>query len=82
MSQEFVGASPGNANQKAEDWQDLGLKNNVMVTPALVQLSPVGEKAKELPDKIDLMGGNKECTVNSRRQENNVASKGYTRRQA
>ena len=74
----FVGASPSNANQEEEDWQDPGLGNNAMVTPAPVQLSPGGEKAKELPDKADFMGGNKECVVNSRRPENDVASKGYT----
>ena len=53
-----------------------------MVTPAPVQLGPGGEKAKELPGKADFMGGNKECAVNSRRPKTNVASKGYTRRQA
>ena len=55
-----------------------------MVTPAPVQLSPGGEKekAKELPDKANFTGGNKECAVNSRRPENDVASKGYTHRQA
>ena len=53
-----------------------------MVTPAPVQLGPGGEKAKELPDKADFMGENKECAVNSRRPKTNVASKGYTRHQA
>ena len=75
-----VGASPSNVNQEEEDWQGLGLGNCVMVTPAPVQLGPGGEKAKELPDKADFMGENKECAVNSRRPKNDVASKGYTRR--
>ena len=78
----FVRASPGNANQEEEDWQDLGLGNNAIVTPAPVQLSPGGERAKELPDKANFTGENKECAVNSRRPENDVASKGYTHRQA
>ena len=56
VSQECVGASPGTANQEEEDWQDLGLGNNVMETPAPVQLGPGGEKAKELPDKADFTG--------------------------
>ena len=69
-------------NQEEEDWQHPGLGNNVMETPAPVQLGPDGEKAKELPGKADFMGENKECVANSRRNENDVASKGYTRRQA
>ena len=78
MSQECVGASPGNANQEEEDSQGLGLGNNVMVTPAPVQLGPGGEKAKELPDKANFTGENKECAANSRRPKNDMASKGYT----
>ena len=62
--------------------QDLGSGNNTRVTPALVQLSPGGENAKELPDKADFMGESKECAVNSRRPKTNVASKGYTCHQA
>ena len=49
-----------------------------MVTPALVQLSPGREKAKELPDKADFTGESKECAVNSRRPKNDV----YAHRQA
>ena len=82
VSQECVGASPGNANQEDEDWQGPGLGNNVMLTPAPVQLCPGGEKAKELPDMANFTGGNKECAMNSRRPITDVASKGYTRRQA
>ena len=84
VSQECVGASPGNANQEEEDWQDPELGNNVMMTPVPVQLSPGGEKekTKELPHKANFMGENKECAVNSRRPQNDVASKGYTRLQA
>ena len=82
VSQECVGASPNNAIQEEKDLQDPGLGNNTMVTPAQVQLGPGGEKAKELPDKADLMGESKECAVNSRRPKNDVASKGYTRHQA
>ena len=50
-----------------------------METPAPVQLDPGGQKAKELPDKADFMGENKECALNNRRPENDVASKGYIR---
>ena len=58
VSQECVGASPSNVNQEEEDWQDPGLGNNVMVTPAPVQLGPGGEKekAKELPDTANFTG--------------------------
>ena len=79
---ECVGASPDNANQEEKDSQDLGLGNNTMVTPAQVQLSPGGEKAKELPDKADFTGESKECAVNSKRPKTDVASKGYTSHQA
>ena len=81
VSQECVGASPDNANQEEKDSQDLGLGNNTMVTPAQVQLGPGGEKTKELPDKADFLGESKECAVNSGGPKNDVASKGYTRRQ-
>ena len=77
-----VGASPEDANQEEKDLQDPGSENNTRVTPALVQLSPGGENAKELPDKIDFMGESKVYVVNSRRPKNNVASKGYTHCQA
>ena len=56
VSQECVGASPGNSNQEEEDWQGPGIGNNVMVTPAPVQHGSGGEKAKELPDKADFTG--------------------------
>ena len=62
--------------------QDLGSGNNTRVTPALVQLSPGGQNAKELQDKADFTGESKECVVNSRRPKINVASKGYTCHQA
>ena len=54
-------------NQEEKDSQDLGSGNNTRVTPALVQLSPGGENAKELPDKTDFMGESKVYAVNSRR---------------
>ena len=82
VSQKCVAASPGNANQEEKDWQDLGLGNNVVVTPAPVQLGPVGENAKELPDKANFTGESKDCVVNSRRPKTHVANKGYTRHQA
>ena len=82
VSQECVAASPVNANQEEKDWQDPGLGNNVMVTPARVQLGPGGENAKELPDKANFTGESKECAGNSRRPRNDVANKGYTRHQA
>ena len=82
VSQECVAASPNDTNQEEKDSQDPGLGNNTRVTPALVQLGPGGENAKELPDKADFTGESKECAVNSRRPKNNVASKGYTRCQA
>ena len=82
MSQECVGASPGNANQDEKDSQDAGSGNNTRVTPALVQLGPGGENAKELPDKAVFMGESKVYAVNSRRPKSDVASKGYTRHQA
>ena len=69
-------------SQEQKDLQDLGLGDNTMVTPAPVQLGPGGEKAKELPDKANFMGESKECAENSRRPKNDVASNGYTCRQA
>ena len=59
-----------------------GSENNTRVTPVLVQLSPGGENAKELPEKPDFMGESKVYAVNSRRPKNNMASKGYTCHQA
>ena len=55
-----VGASPNDANQEEKDSQDLGSGNNTRVTPAPVQLSPGGEKAKELPD-ITILWGKARC---------------------
>ena len=82
VSQESFGASPNNTNQEEKDSQAPGLGNNAMVTPAPVQLGPGGENAKELPDKANFTGESKECAVNSRRPNNDMASKGYTRCQA
>ena len=82
MSQECVGASPKAVNQEEKDLQDPGSENNMRVTPALVQLSPGGENAKEFPNKTDFRGGSKVYAVNSRRPKDSMASKGYTRHQA
>ena len=82
MSQECVGASPVDANQEEKDSLDPGSANNMRVTPALVQLSPGEENTKELPDKTNFMGESKAYVVNSRRPKDDMASKGYTCRQA
>ena len=82
VSQECVGESPDNMNQEEKDLQDPGFGNNTMLTHAKVQLGPGGEKAKEVPDNNDFAGGSKECVVNSRRPNNDVANKGYTCHQA
>ena len=78
VSQECVGASPDDANQEEKDSQVPGSGNNTRMTPALVQLGPGGENAKELPDKTDFMGESKVYAVNSRRPKTDMASKGYT----
>ena len=78
VSQECVGASPNNTNLGEKYVQDPGSGNNRRVTPALAQLSPGGENAKELPDKADFMGESKERAVNSRRPKTDMASKRYT----
>ena len=82
MSQECVGASPADANQEEKDSLDPGSANNMRVTPALVQLGPGGENTKELPHKTNFVGESKGYVVNSRRPKTNMASKGYTHRQA
>ena len=82
LSQECVGASPADANQAEKDLLDPGSANNMRVTPALVQLSPGEENTKELPDITNFMGESKAYVVNSRRPKDDMASKGYTCRQA
>ena len=79
MSQECVGALPTDANLEEKDLLDLGSANSTKETSAQVQLSPGGRNTKELPNKTNLMGGSRECAVNSRRPTNDVASKGCTR---
>ena len=68
--------------QEEKDSLDPGSANNMRVTPALVQLSPGGENTKELPDKTNFTGESKVYAVNSRRPNDDVASKGYTHHQA
>ena len=82
VSQECVGASPDNANQEEKDLQDPGSGNNTRVTPALVQLGPGGEHAKELHNKTNFTGESKVYAVNSRMPKNDMASKGCTHHQA
>ena len=79
MSQECVGASPLDVNLEEKDLLDSESANSTKETPAQVQLSPGTKDPKELRNKTNLMGGSKECAINSRSPKNDVVSKGYTR---